>query len=221
MEDKLVKVRQGDLLRQASHEVGVSLRDSQIELFELYLQEILEWNKTFNLTGIRDPEDIVIKHFVDSLTPLPYLEPSGRLLDIGPGAGFPSIPLKIAASELQVQLVEASRKKVSFLKHIIRTLKLESIVALQSRFEDVELPEEPFNTIISRAFTRLEPLLRLVAPLMEPGNTLVAMLGPTTAKDHPRFADRALAESLELNRVVSLQLPLGRGGRTLLFFQKR
>ncbi|MGW8208300.1 MAG: RsmG family class I SAM-dependent methyltransferase, partial [Syntrophobacteria bacterium] len=67
MEDKLVKVRQGDLLRQASHEVGVSLRDSQIELFELYLQEILEWNKTFNLTGIRDPEDIVIKHFVDSL----------------------------------------------------------------------------------------------------------------------------------------------------------
>jgi 16S rRNA (guanine527-N7)-methyltransferase len=221
LEDKLVKVRQGDLLRQASHEVGVSLRDSQIELFELYLQEILEWNKTFNLTGIRDPEDIVIKHFVDSLTPLPYLEPSGRLLDIGPGAGFPSIPLKIAASELQVQLVEASRRKVSFLKHIIRTLKLESIVVLHSRFEDVELPEEPFNTIISRAFTRLEPLLRLVAPLMEPGNTLVAMLGPTTAKDHPRFADRALAESLELNRVVSLQLPLGRGGRTLLFFQKR
>jgi 16S rRNA (guanine527-N7)-methyltransferase len=201
--------------------VGVSLRDSQIELFELYLQEILEWNKTFNLTGIRDPEDIVIKHFVDSLTPLPYLEPSGRLLDIGPGAGFPSIPLKIAASELQVQLVEASRKKVSFLKHIIRTLKLESIVALHSRFQDVELPVEPFNTIISRAFTRLEPLLKLVAPLMEPGNTLVAMLGPTTAKDHPRFADRALAESLELNRVVSLQLPLGRGGRTLLFFQKR
>jgi len=220
LEDKLVKVRQGDLLRQASHEVGVSLGDSQIELFELYLQELLEWNKTFNLTGIRDPEDIVIKHFVDSLTPLPYLQPSGRLLDIGPGAGFPSIPLKIAASKLQVQLVEASRKKVSFLKHIIRTLKLESIVALHSRFEDVELIDEPFNYIISRAFTRLEPLLKLVAPLMEPGNTLVAMLGPTTAKDHPRFGDRAQAESLELNRVVSLQLPLGRGGRTLLFFIK-
>ena len=221
MADKLVKVRLGDLLRQSSQEVGVSLEHLQIELFGLYLQELLEWNKTFNLTGIRDPEDIVIKHFVDSLTPLPYLKSSGRLLDIGPGAGFPSLPLKIAASELQVQLVEASRKKVSFLKHIIRTLKLESIVALHSRFEDVELPEEPFITIISRAFTRLEPLLRLVAPLMEPGNTLVAMLGPTTAKDHPRFADRALAESLELNRVVSLQLPLSRGGRTLLFFQKR
>ena len=220
MEDTLVRVRLGDVLRQASHEVGVSLRHSQIELFELYLRELLEWNKKFNLTGIRDPEDIVIKHFVDSLTPLPYLEPSGRLLDIGPGAGFPSIPLKIAASDLQVQLVEASRKKVSFLKHITRTLKIESVVILHSRIEDVGLPDEPFNAIISRAFTRLEPLLKLVSPLMKPGNTLVAMLGPTTAKDHPRFADRALAESLELNRVVSLELPLGRGGRTLLFFTK-
>lgn len=221
MADKLVKVRLGDLLRQSSQEVGVPLEDLQIELFGLYLQELLEWNKTFNLTGIRDPEDIVIKHFVDSLTPLPYLEPSGRLVDLGPGAGFPSIPLKIAASELRVQLVEASRKKVSFLKHIIRTLKLESVVTLHSRFEDVELPEEAFKTIISRAFTRLEPLLKIVSPLMEPGNTLVAMFGPTTAKDHPRLADCALAESLELNRVVSLELPRGRGGRTLLFFQKR
>jgi 16S rRNA (guanine527-N7)-methyltransferase len=220
VEDKLDKVRLGDLLRQASHEVGVSLRDSQLELFELYLQELLEWNKTFNLTGIRDPEDIVIKHFVDSLTPLPYLKSSGRLLDIGPGAGFPSLPLKIAASELQVQLVEASRKKVSFVKHIIRTLKLESVMVIHSRVEDAELPDKPFDTIISRAFTRLEPLLQIVSPLMEPGNTLVAMFGPTTAKDHPSLADCALAASLELNRLVSLELPRGRGGRTLLFFKK-
>jgi len=220
LEDKLVKVRLGDLLRKFSQEVGVSLEDFQIKLFGLYLQELLEWNKTFNLTGIRDPEDIVIKHFVDSLTPLPYLEPSGRLLDIGPGAGFPSIPLKIAASELQVQLVEASRKKISFLKHIIRTLKLESVIVIHSRVEDAELPDEPFDTIISRAFTRLEPLLEIVSPLMEPGNTLVAMFGPTTAKDHPRLADCALAKSLKLNRVVSLELPRGRGGRTLLFFIK-
>jgi len=220
LEDKLVKVRLEGLLRQASHEVGVSLDDLQVELFGLYLQELLEWNKTFNLTGIRDPEGIVIKHFVDSLTPLPYLASSGRLLDIGPGAGFPSIPLKIAAAELQVQLVEASRKKISFLKHLIRTLKLESVMVIHSRIEDAELAVEPFDTIISRAFTRLEPLLKIVSPLMEPGNTLVAMFGPTTAKDHPRLADCALAESLELNRVVALELPRGRGGRTLLFFNK-
>ncbi len=220
MEDKLHKARLEDLLRQGSQEVGVSLEDLQIELFGLYLQELLEWNKTFNLSGIRDPEDIVIKHFVDSLTPLPYLEPFGRLLDIGPGAGFPSIPLKIAAPGLQVQLVEANRKKVSFLKQIIRTLKLKSVMVIQSRIEDIELPDEPFDIIISRAFTRLEPLVKIVSSLMEPGNTLVCMFGPTTAKDHTGFADCALTESLELKRVVSLELPRGRGGRTLLFFKK-
>ena len=131
-----------DVLRQATHKVGVSLSDTQIGLFGLYLRELLEWNKTFNLTSIRDPEDIIIKHFVDSLTPLPYLELSGEILDIGPGAGFPSLPLKIAAPELQVQLVEANRKKVSFLKHLIRTLKLESVTVLHSRFEHMRLPEQ-------------------------------------------------------------------------------
>lgn len=220
MEIKLHKTSLEDLLRQGSQEVGVSLENLQIKLFSLYLQELLEWNKTFNLTGIRDPEDIVIKHFVDSLTPLPYLEPFGRLLDIGPGAGFPSIPLKIAAPGLQVHLVEASRKKVSFLKHIIRTLKLYSARVMQSRIEDVELPGEPFDTIISRAFAHLEPLAKIASPLMEPGNTLVAMLGPTTIEDHPKLADCALAEDLELQRVISLDLPRGRGGRTLLFFMK-
>jgi 16S rRNA (guanine527-N7)-methyltransferase len=218
--DKLVVVKFQDLLRQASLEVGVSLSDTHIDSFDLYLQELLEWNKTFNLTGIRDPEDIVIKHFVDSLTPLPYLEPSDGLLDIGSGAGFPSLPLKIAAPELQVQLVEANRKKVSFLKHLIRTLKLESVTVLHSRFEHIKPPDQSFNTIISRAFTRLEPLLKLVAPLMVSGNTLVAMLGPTNAQDHPEFADYGLTESLDLYRVVSLELPRGRGGRTLLFFKK-
>jgi 16S rRNA (guanine527-N7)-methyltransferase len=220
LEDKLAMVKFEDLLRQATHEVGVSLSDTQIDLFDLYLQELVEWNKTFNLTSIRDPEDIVIKHFVDSLTPLPYLELSGGLLDIGPGAGFPSLPLKIAAPELQVLLVEANRKKVSFLKHLIRTLSLDSVTVLHSRFEHIKPPDQSFSTIISRAFTRLEPLLKLVAPLLHPGNTLIAMLGPTNDEDHSIFSDLALAEGLGLNRVVSLELPRGRGGRTLLFFKK-
>ncbi len=200
--------------------MNVSLSDSQIELFWLYLQELLEWNRTFNLTGIKDPNDIIIKHFVDSLTPLPYLDRSGCLLDIGPGAGFPGMPLKIAAPELQVQLVDASRKKISFLKHLIRTLGLESVTAIQGRIENMDLSERPFEVIISRAFLRLQPLLQLASPLLKQKNTLVAMLGPTTQKEQKRLQNLALAESLELTRVVALELPHGRGGRTLMFFQK-
>ena len=209
-----------DLLEQASQQVGVILSNVQIELFWLYLQELVEWNSIFNLTSIQDPKNIIIKHFADSLTPLPYLACSGHLLDIGPGAGFPSIPMKIAAPQLRVHLVEASRKKVSFLKHIIRTLNLQSITAVHSRLEDMELPEHSFQTIISRAFLHLKPLLKLASPLLEPGNTLVAMLGPTTKKDQDRYTAHASDNRLELKRIVRLELPRGRGGRTLLFFQK-
>jgi 16S rRNA (guanine527-N7)-methyltransferase len=212
--------RHTDLLRQTSQEVGVSLSDSQIALFWLYLRELLDWSKRLNLTGIRDPDDVVIKHFIDSLTPLPYLGRTGRLLDIGSGAGFPGIPLKIAAPRLQVQLVDASRKKVSFLKHLIRTLELQVISVFHSRIEDMQQLETPFQIIISRAFRRLEPLLSLVPPLLGPGNLFVGMLGPTTEKEQNRLKNLAAAEGLEFSRAVSLELPLGRGGRTLLFFKK-
>ena len=219
-EVELDKERFIDLLRQTSQEVGVSLTQSQLELFWLYLQELLEWNKTFNLTGIKDPADIIIKHFVDSLTPLPYLDRSGRLLDIGSGAGFPGIPLKIGAPQLQVHIVDARRKKTSFLKHLIRTLELKGVTALHSRAEEMEQPEQPFQIIISRAFRRLEPLIKLVSPLMKSGNMLVAMLGPTSETERKRFNLLAVAENLKLNKVVSLELPRGRGGRTLIFFVK-
>jgi 16S rRNA (guanine527-N7)-methyltransferase len=201
--------------------MGVSLGAQQVELFWLYLQELLEWNKTFSLTGIKNLDDIIVKNFIDSLTPLPYLDSSGRLLDIGSGAGFPSMPLKIACPELEVQLVEASRKKVSFIKHLIRTLGLKGVSVLHSRVEEMEQAERPIHTIISRAFRRPAPLLHLVSPLMESSTTLVAMLGPTTREEHNELEDLASAENLEISRVVSLELPLGRGGRTLVFFQKR
>ena len=209
-----------DLLRQTSQEIGVLLTQSQLELFWLYLQELLEWNKTFNLTGITDPADIIIKHFVDSLTPLPYLELSGRLLDIGSGAGFPGIPLKIGAPQLQVHIVDAKRKKTSFLKHLIRTLELKGVTAFHGRAEEMEPPEQSFQILISRAFRRLQPLTKLVSPLMEPGNILVAMLGPITEEELGRFQDLASVESLEIKRTGSLHLPHDRGGRTLLFLLK-
>jgi 16S rRNA (guanine527-N7)-methyltransferase len=219
--NKVDKDRLTRLFLQASQEVSVSLSAQQVELFWLYLQELLEWNKTFSLTGIKNPDDIIIKNFIDSLTPLPYLDSSGSLLDIGSGAGFPSIPLKISCPELEVQLVEASRKKVSFIKHLIRTLGLEGVSVLHRRVEEMEQPERPFRTIISRAFRRPAPLLQLVTPLLEPSTTLIAMLGPTTSAEQNELEALALAQSLEVSRVVSLELPRGRGGRTLVFFQKR
>jgi len=206
------------LLHETSCEIGVRLSAPQAELFWLYLQELLEWNRTFSLTSVTDPADIVIKHFVDSLSPLPYLEALTNLLDIGSGAGFPGIPLKIAAPDLRLSLVDANRKKVSFLKQVVRTLKLRDVSIRHGRVEDLPPPEEPYTTIISRAFRRLEPLLDLVSPLLAPGCVLIAMLGPTTQNDHRRFRELAAAHRLQLKSLTALELPRGRGGRTLLFF---
>jgi 16S rRNA (guanine527-N7)-methyltransferase len=208
------------LLHETSREIGVRLSAPQAELFWLYLQELLEWNRTFPLTAVTDPADIVIKHFVDSLSPLPYLGASTHLLDIGSGAGFPGIPLKIAAPDLRLSLVDANRKKISFLKQVVRTLELREVTVLHRRVEDLPLGDPPFATVISRAFQRLEPLLDLVSPLLSQECLLVAMLGPTRAPEHRLFRELASARGLRLSQLVPLELPRGRGGRTLVFFQK-
>ena len=208
------------LLHETSREIGVRLSGRQAELFWLYLQVLLEWNKTFPLTSVTDPADIVIKHFVDSLSPLPYLGASTSLLDIGSGAGFPGIPLKIAAPDLRLSLVDANRKKISFLKQVVRTLELREVAVRHGRIDDLPPPEEPYTTILSRAFRRLEPLLEMVSPLIAPGCTLIAMLGPATPEDQERFQDLASAHGLHLARFVPLELPRGRGGRTLAFFRR-
>jgi 16S rRNA (guanine527-N7)-methyltransferase len=207
------------LLQETSREVGVQLSPSQGEQFWIYLRELLEWNRAFPLTALTEPADVVIKHFVDSLTPLPYLNASTNLLDIGSGAGFPGIPLKIAAPELRLSMVEPSRKKVSFLKHMVRSLELREVAVLHGRFEDLPLGSPPFPTVISRAFRRLEPLLDLVSPLLSRECLLVAMLGPTRAPEHQLFRELASAHGLHLSQLVPLELPRGRGGRTLAFFR--
>jgi 16S rRNA (guanine527-N7)-methyltransferase len=208
------------LLHETSPEIGVRLSALQAELFWLYLQELLEWNRTFPLTAVTDPAEIVIKHFVDSLSPLPYLEASTNLLDIGSGAGFPGIPLKIAAPDLRLSLVDANRKKISFLKQVVRTLKLQGVVVRHGRVEDLPPSDQPFTTIISRAFRTLESLLDLVSPLLSPECLLVAMLGPTRAPEHRHFRELASAHGLRFSRLVALELPRGMGGRTLVFFRK-
>lgn len=208
------------LLQETAQEVGVQLSPSQGEQFWIYLQELLEWNRRFPLTAVTEPADVVIKHFVDSLTPLPYLEASTNLLDIGSGAGFPGIPLKIAAPDLCLSMVDSNRKKVSFLKHIVRSLKLREVTVLHGRVEDLPLGDPPFTTVISRAFRRLEPLLDLVSPLLSQECLLVAMLGPTRAPQHRLFRELASAHGLHLSQSVPLELPRGRGGRTLVFFRK-
>src|SRR6266581_7436313 len=113
------------------NQLGLELTEQQLDQFLWYQQELLDWNTRINLTAITDPEEVLIKHFLDSLSLLlVYDKPQTRLLDIGAGAGFPGLPLKIVRPEWQVTLLEATGKKVTFLQHMIEMLQLEGVVAI-------------------------------------------------------------------------------------------
>src|SRR3989454_8039283 len=124
-----------------------------------YRQELLDWNTRINLTAITDPEEVLFKHFLDSLSLLMvYRRPSARLLDIGAGAGFPGLPLKIVRPQWQVVLLEATGKKVTFLRHMIETLHLENVVAIQGRAEEFAHKQEyraTFDVVTARAVASL------------------------------------------------------------------
>ena len=119
---------------QALLDKGITLTDQQLEQFELYYQTLVEWNQKMNLTAITQKEDVYLKHFYDSLTiSFDYELSNQSLCDVGAGAGFPSIPLKIVYPELKVTIVDSLSKRITFLKHLIQVLDLKDVQAMASR----------------------------------------------------------------------------------------
>lgn len=144
------------LLQESSAEIGVPLSIEQVHLFMVYLKQLKLWNQSFNLTSITLDDEIVIKHFVDSLAALraENVKVGARLLDVGTGAGFPGIPLKIARLDMNITLLEPARKKASFLHFIIGLLRLENVDIFDGtleRFMDDRLSYGLFDYLVTRA----------------------------------------------------------------------
>ena len=170
-----------DILLKAAGQMGLALTDAQIALFETYRETLLLWNSRMNLVSLQSELDLPVRHFIDSLTLLPYLPPGTKtILDIGSGAGFPAIPIKIVRTDLHMTMLEASRKKSSFLKEAIRRLGLKGIAVLNCRLEELlkKDPKPSFDLIVSRATLKLPDLLAKGLPLLRQGGFLAAMKGP-------------------------------------------
>ena len=170
-----------ELLRKRAAQLGLELTPDQLEQFSIYALELAKWNRRMNLTAIERPEEVQLKHFLDSLTIAPILRErgldSGRLVDVGSGAGFPGLPLKIALPNLRLALVEATGKKARFLEHIVATLGLKDVEVLCGRAE--ELAHDPslrerFDVAVSRAVAEMNALLELTLPFCRPGGIMVA-----------------------------------------------
>jgi 16S rRNA (guanine527-N7)-methyltransferase len=207
------------LLLDAADNMQILLEEQALERFGCYLQELLLWNEKMNLLSFHSYEDILVKHFIDSLTPFPYIErKQGKLLDIGSGAGFPGVPLKIILPSLKVFLMESSRKKCSFLKHLIRHLALADISVIHSRAEKAMIDpdfSQGFDTVISRAACRLPEYLSLGRHFIAPGGKIIAMQGPRSETETVHLNDLGLQPIA----VQDIHLPLSKGGRKIFIYQ--
>ncbi len=149
--------------------------------FKVYLEELLKWNEKFNLTAIKTPEEIKVKHFYDSLTLLPFIPTNTKtLVDVGSGAGFPGIPLAITRPDIFVTLIESTGKKTQFLEHVVETLKLKNVEVVYARAEEVAKHDdyfESFDVGVARAVAKLDKLAGFVLPLIKRGGLFLAQKG--------------------------------------------
>jgi 16S rRNA (guanine527-N7)-methyltransferase len=170
------------LLRKNARQLNIALSDTQLAQFDIYQNELLRWNAKTNLISENSSREIITRHFLDSLTACQFISKSNaKMIDIGSGAGFPGLPLKIALPDLELYLLEANRKKVSFLKNIIRLLNLSCAHVVHDRVENVvkdHALKEIFDVLISRATFQLSELIKLGKFFLVPEGKLIALKGP-------------------------------------------
>ena len=172
-----------DIIISGARYFDVKIGSEEAGKFSIHAGELIKWNSKTNLTAITDPLEVAVKHFLDSLAPARIIPPGLSMLDMGSGGGFPGIPLKIILPSLSVSLVDSSRKKVSFLKHVIRTLGLEGINAFQARVEDLSENKERFDVVICRAFSSLDKFIESAIPILAENGIIVALKGKVSYKE--------------------------------------
>lgn len=204
---------------------NLMLTDQQVEQFRLYYELLVEWNKNVNLTAITDRNEVYLKHFYDSVSPsfyYPFAEKQS-ICDIGAGAGFPSIPLKICFPHLQITIVDSLKKRIHFLEELVAALQLKNVQLIHSRAEDFGQKSnyrESFDIVTARAVARMSVLSEYCLPLCKVGGIFIALKGSTIEKElsDAKKAIDILGGKLMENNVF--QLPIEKSDRSIVLIKK-
>ena len=160
---------------------NIQLTDDTINEFYKYMINVIEWNDKINVTAITDPKEFIVKHFVDSLTINRFVTSGGKLLDIGTGAGFPGIPLKLANEDLETVLIDSVNKKLNVIRESINDMNIEKISIIHARAEELARDDnyrEQFDFVTTRAVSQLSTILEYMIPFLKVGGIAICMKGP-------------------------------------------
>ena len=211
-----------NLLIEGAATLGISLTHDQMKAFELYLKALNLWRKKINLTSRKDDREIILKDFLDSLTLLKYLPQDTSVLDLGSGAGFPGIPLRIVRPGLKIVLLEATRKKVFFLKEVLRISKLSGVkVCWTGEGRGIEGLSASFDFVVSRAFGSLLAFASEGIGFLKKGGILLAMKGKRGREELEKSLASLEAMGLEPSFLEAIQLPYLRHDRNIIGLKKK
>jgi 16S rRNA (guanine527-N7)-methyltransferase len=200
-----------DFAQSVQQMLGISLSGQQLQQFDTYARELIEWNQRFNLTSITDADAIYTKHFLDSLSCwLALREAPGSVVDVGAGAGFPGLPLKILQPEMQLTLVEATAKKTGFLTHIVQVLGLTVVQVVAQRAEDVG--QDPgqragYDWAVARAVAPLATLAEYLLPLVRVGGFSLAQKAKGAQQELDEAANAVAKLGGEVHRTLQVEVP--------------
>ena len=208
---------------QRLKEFNIKINDEQIKKFMNYMNLLLEWNEKINLTAITQPEEVKLKHFVDSLTVLKYINDDDKVIDIGTGAGFPGIPLKIMNENTKITLLDSLNKRINFLNIVIETLNLRNIQAIHGRAEEIarnKLYREKYDVAVSRAVANLSTLTEYMLPFVKVGGKCICMKGANVNEELERAQNAIKELGGEIERVDNFYLSDNDNERNIIVIKK-
>ena len=212
------------------NKINIEISDDQINCFEKYYELLIEKNKVMNLTAITDKEDVIVKHFIDSIALIPYLLDKGininnklKIIDIGTGAGFPGLPLKIMMPDVKFTLLDSLNKRVSFLNEVIDELKLKDIEALHGRAEDYASDNkyrEKYDICVSRAVANLSTLSEYCIPFVKEDGYFISYKAGESEEEINNSKNAIKILGGKINKVEEFVLPGTDASRVFVFIRK-
>lgn len=213
-----------NLMKEYGKEIQIKFTEEQLQKFYEYMNMLIEWNKKINLTAIIEPKEIILKHFIDSLTILKYVNDNEKMLDVGTGAGFPGIPIKIMNENIEITLLDSLNKRINFLNEAINKLELKNISAIHSRIEDYgknNKYREKYDIVTSRAVANLATLSEYMLPMLKIKGKSICMKG-SDIKEEVKNSKRAIdILGGEIVNIEELVLPKSDNRRNLIIIEKK